>query len=100
MLNSEDRKPVTVLNYLVEVTSRQEPWITNGFCRIVEKGRWTEADVDKLGKVEALDLTFSDSVYVPLSITKGSLYSNGDNAVSLVSVCHIVGVNRLPSTNL
>jgi len=99
MADQGERKAVTVLDHLVDFAGTQEPWIADALRRIVEKGGWTGADVEELckhRKEEALDPAFSDSVYVPISRASSHASPSGDNTASLISVCHVAGVNRLP----
>jgi energy-coupling factor transporter ATP-binding protein EcfA2 len=99
MADQGERKALTVLDHLVDFSGTQEPWIADALRRIVEQGGWTGADVEELckhRKEEALDPTFSDSVYVPISRASSHASPSGDNTASLISVCHVAGVNRLP----
>ncbi len=99
MSDQEEHKALTVLDYLIDFADTQEPWLADGLRRIVEKGGWSQTDIDELcqlRKSEALDPSFSDNVYVPLSKTANFASANGDNTASLISVCHVTGVNRLP----
>ena len=103
MPDPEGKRSETVLDYLIDFAGTQEAWIADALRRIVEKGGWTETDVAelcKLRKQEVLESAFSDDVYVRLSRTVSCASPSSDNTASLISVCHVAGVNRLPENQM